>query len=316
MSRSTALILAAAFTFFCAASSSPIGAQTVTTYNNLGPGDSYLDGSQGGDPPLTVGGDASVQANAIWAMPFTPSVNGGVMSDIYIAVASCEEFVSSQPIQVFVLPDNEIEGISYGPHPVSPLVYSEQVFVQSCQCINEDCPCEGNVCEGPVLLHIPLNPNWPDPVVNYGQRYWLILSESGFPLDQSRWHLNDQGDTGDGVGRAVSFDNTGTWTLEPSATLGAFKIDVFGANDCPPESVPTLGGDCAVEDFVSACYYRESEQGVHQGFALNFNPFQGFGPADYPPRTLDPIASSLPLVSREVARLWRRRRSAGPRSPG
>ena len=126
MTRSRRIPFIALVVFSTGPTITSLRAQTVTTYSNLGPGDSYLDGSQAADPPLTVGGDSSVQANAMWAMPFTPSIMGGAISDIFIALASCQGFVGTNQIQINILSDNEVNGVSLGPGPT--LIYNHPVY--------------------------------------------------------------------------------------------------------------------------------------------------------------------------------------------
>ena len=67
--------------------------------------------------------------------------------------------------------------------------------------------------------------------------------------------------------------------------------------------LPGYGQHCADPNTPSRCWGALDSCPLEapSGFPLNISPAQGFGPADLPPRNLDPALSSTPLVSQPTA---------------
>src|SRR5262249_49130394 len=78
-----------------------------------------------------------------------------------------------------------------------------------------------------------------------------------------------------------------------------------GGDACPVLSYPADQPEAACENLpqVSACFGTSSHDPpdlqMSYGFPLNLNLWEGFGPPDFPPVSVVPELSSLPLISRE-----------------
>ena len=292
------------------------GQPYATVYSNFGPGDSY-DGTQW----FVAGQSVASGPNEKAAMCFTPT-NTAVLTDLWLALVHCDSNpwneVSIEIRREFM--DDGGGGLAPGDLVADPIYTAPQWPLP-------ECDCQGT-CGGTAPFHLDLRGHYQNGLIlAAGRRYWLFVHElyPAIPPDPgpygNRWHFNDQNDVGD---VATYNDATSTWEIS-QGTLAAFRIGVEPpAGGCfvgrpPAEPLPETNCNAgeaeiptAPSPFESMCWY----QGINarfssyrrDGFPLNINLWQGFGPGDYPPLSTDPRLGSSPLVSGEV-------RHFGGRSP-
>lgn len=152
-----------------------------------------------------------------------------------------------------------------------------------------------------------------------GERYWLVMFKPQTQAAGHRafvWYRAHEDSVNQGanphrcirtvIQQSPPIVDVEPWEAQVNEVPGAFRIDGI-ADYCGlgtyPEYLTNRNCESEVE---SRCWFGH-DTGVagttdvpYTGFPLNQNMWQ-IGPADYPPRKLDAVESSLPLVSREVS---------------
>jgi len=142
-------------------------------------------------------------------------------------------------------------------------------------------------------------------------KYWLVFAGYEHP-SSTYWYRGGSAAAFSGPAwRNVDqgpYDQDAVWQHQ-SDTPGAFQIFAKSV-PCAPPSAQVSGSCDQNPPTYSNCWWNIFNQGTgipdhnlgsNSGFPLQIDLWRGFGPPDYPPKTLIPELGSLPLVSKGVA---------------
>lgn len=311
---------------FCLALSNAIASADTSIFSTFSGANGFDPGTS--SPPYTLGPGSNPSKEIQWAMPFQ-TTSYERLTKVRIAMAHQDGSVPPEPqtdsnMYIFVVQNAVVNGIDQPPTQEfwDSILYSGSIYSSNIPYCRTDCAANPNCAscipaptsseDAPIIeIAIP-----SDPAVYLPPgKYWLIFGRYDDFATPSYWYragLSAAFTTAYSRQVGDLYDTQTTWNADLGVPA-AFEIFVATVPCTLPSASVNLPTGCnqpTVSTANSTCWFApdtlftqlpDQPSGAFRGYPLNLNLWQGFGPSDYPPKSLVPELSSLPLVSKGVA---------------